>query len=108
MEKKAFIEKLAREAYEKGSFNGTWLYAENGKIVSKGAYGWRDAENKLPMQEDTIFEMASITKMFTATYSLPSLARSMTAVAVNIFVIEAISKMVSSCMGSLFSASRKP
>ena len=67
MEKKAFIEKLAREAYEKGSFNGTWLYAENGKIVSKGAYGWRDAENKLPMQEDTIFEMASITKMFTAT-----------------------------------------
>ena len=54
MEKKALMEKLARAAYEKGSFNGTWLYAENGKIVSKGAYGWRDAENKLPMQEDTI------------------------------------------------------
>ena len=67
MEKKALMEKFAREAYEKGSFNGTWLYAETGKIVSKGAYGWRDAENKLPMQEDTIFEMASITKMFTAT-----------------------------------------
>lgn len=61
------MEQLARAAYEKGSFNGTWLYAENGKIVSKGAYGWRDAENKLPMQEDTIFEMASVTKMFTAT-----------------------------------------
>ena len=61
------IEKLAREAYEKGSFNGTWLYAENGSIVSKCALGRREAENKLPMQEDTIFEMASITKMFTAT-----------------------------------------
>jgi len=67
MDKKTMMENLAREAYEKGSFNGTWLYAENGKIVSKGAFGFRDADNQLPMQEDTIFEMASITKMFTAT-----------------------------------------
>lgn len=51
MDKKMMMEKLARDAYEKGSFNGTWLYAENGKIVSKGAYGWRDAENQLPMEE---------------------------------------------------------
>lgn len=67
MEKKESMEELARKAYEKGGFNGVWLYAENGEIVSKGAYGWVDAENTLPMQEDTIFEMASITKMFTAT-----------------------------------------
>ena len=67
MDKKALMEKLAREAYEKGCFNGTWLYAEHGEIVSKGAYGFRDAEHKLPMREDTIFEMASVTKMFTAT-----------------------------------------
>ena len=67
MDKKAIIDALAREGYEKGGFNGTWLYAENGEIVSKGAYGFRDAENTLPMREDSIFEMASITKMFTAT-----------------------------------------
>ena len=67
MDKNAMMEKLARDAYKKGSFNGTWLYAENGAIVSKGAFGFRDAENKLPVQEDTIFEMASVTKMFTAT-----------------------------------------
>ncbi len=67
MDKKTMIEELARAAYEKGAFNGTWLYAENGEIVSKGALGFRDAENKLPMREDTIFEMASVTKMFTAT-----------------------------------------
>ncbi|MBO4915411.1 MAG: beta-lactamase family protein, partial [Oscillospiraceae bacterium] len=58
---------LARDAHEKGGFNGAWLYTEHGEIVSKGALGWRDAENKLPMTEDAIFEMASITKMFTAT-----------------------------------------
>ena len=67
MEKQQMFDKLARAAFEKGSFNGTWLYAENGEIVSKGAYGWADAENTLPMREDTIFEMASVTKMFTAT-----------------------------------------
>ena len=67
MDKKALMEKLAREAHGKGSFNGTWLYAEHGEIVSKGACGFRDAEDTLLMQEDTIFEMASITKMFTAT-----------------------------------------
>ena len=67
MDKKAMMEKLAREAYEKGTLNGTWLYAEHGEIVAKGACGWRDAEDTLPMREDTIFEMASITKMFTAT-----------------------------------------
>ena len=37
MDKKTMMENLARAAYEKGSFNGTWLYAENGRIVSKGA-----------------------------------------------------------------------
>lgn len=67
MEKKESMEKLAHAAYERAGFNGVWLYAEKGEIVSKGAYGWVDAENTLPMQEDTIFEMASITKMFTAT-----------------------------------------
>ena len=67
MDKEIMMDKLAREAHERGSFNGTWLYAEKGKIVSKGAYGFRDAKNTLPMQEDTIFEMASVTKMFTAT-----------------------------------------
>ena len=67
MDKKAIMDELAREGYEKGGFNGTWLYAENGEIISKGAFGFCDAEDQLPMREDSIFEMASITKMFTAT-----------------------------------------
>ena len=49
MDKKTLIDNLAREAAEKGGFNGTWLYAENGEIISKGAVGWRDPDNKLPM-----------------------------------------------------------
>ncbi|MBQ7060655.1 MAG: beta-lactamase family protein [Clostridia bacterium] len=67
MDKKKTMDELARAGREKGGFNGTWLYAENGEIISKGACGFRDAEDKLPMREDSIFEMASVTKMFTAT-----------------------------------------
>ncbi len=67
MDKKAMIESLAREAGEKGLFTGTWLYAENGLIVSKGAVGWRDPGNQLPVREDSLFDLASVSKHFTAT-----------------------------------------
>ena len=66
MDKKTMMENLAREAHEKGAFNGAWLYAEGGEIISKGAFGWRDAEDKLPMREDSIFDLASVSKQFTA------------------------------------------
>ena len=33
MDKKTMMEKIAREAYERDSFTGAWLYAENGKII---------------------------------------------------------------------------
>ena len=66
MDKQQLMESLARESYEKGGFNGAWLYAEKGEIVSKGALGFRDPENTLPIKEDTIFQLASVTKQFTA------------------------------------------
>ncbi len=67
MDKKALMEKFARESHEKGGFNGAWLYAEKGEIVSKGACGWRDPENTLPITENSIFQLASVSKQFTAT-----------------------------------------
>ena len=66
MDKKTTMENLARESYEKGGFNGAWLYAEKGEIVSKGVLGFRDPEDTLPITEDTIFQLASVTKQFTA------------------------------------------
>ncbi|MBQ6261975.1 MAG: beta-lactamase family protein [Clostridia bacterium] len=65
-DKNLIMENLAREAHERGVFNGIWLYAENGTTVSKGAYGFRDAEDRLPMTEDGIFELASVSKQFCA------------------------------------------
>ena len=62
MDKNTTMENLARALQEKDGFNGAWLYAENGEIVSKGALGFRDPENTLPITEDTIFQLASISK----------------------------------------------
>ena len=66
MDKKSMMENLVREAHEKGLFTGTWLYAEHGEIVSKGAVGWKDPEDKLPLREDSVFDLASASKQFTA------------------------------------------
>ena len=66
MDKKNMMENLVREASAKCGFTGTWLYAEHGEIISKGAVGFRDVEDKLPMQEDCLFDLASVSKQFTA------------------------------------------
>ena len=66
MEKNSMIIKLACELDEKDGFNGAWLYAEKGEIVSKGAHGFRDPENTLPITEDSIFQLASVSKQFTS------------------------------------------
>ena len=63
---KTMIEKTAREAYEKGNFTGAWLYAEGGEVVSAGAAGFRDTDDTLPITTDTVFQLASVTKQFTA------------------------------------------
>ena len=66
MGKKTMMENLIRKAHEKGLFNGTWLYAEHGEVISKGALGWRDTEDRLPLREDSVFDLASVSKQFTA------------------------------------------
>ncbi len=66
MDQKTAMEALARALQEKDGFNGAWLYAENGVIVSKGALGFRDPGDTLPITEDTVFQLASVTKQFTA------------------------------------------
>jgi CubicO group peptidase (beta-lactamase class C family) len=67
MDKNTMMQNLARALNEKDVFNGAWLYAEKGDIVSKGVLGFRDPENTLPITEDTIFQLASVSKNFAAT-----------------------------------------
>ena len=47
-------------------FNGSALVAKNGVILLNKGYGYRDATSKTPNDEQTIFQLGSITKQFTS------------------------------------------
>ena len=42
----------------------------NGKVAQTSAVGWRDVEARLPMQRDSLFRIASLTKPITSTAAL--------------------------------------
>jgi len=47
-------------------FNGAALVAKNGVILLNKGYGYRNAENKVANNEQTIFQLGSVTKQFTS------------------------------------------
>jgi CubicO group peptidase (beta-lactamase class C family) len=51
---------------KKGVFNGTILYCENGEEVFKSAYGYEDFRKKDSLELTAAFQLASVSKMFTA------------------------------------------
>ena len=48
-------------------FNGTILVAKDDKVLSDKGYGMADYNNKIVNKPKTVFEIASLTKQFTAT-----------------------------------------
>jgi CubicO group peptidase (beta-lactamase class C family) len=60
------IEVLIREFYERGQFNGSVLVAKNGGVIFKKGFGLANREWNSPSQSDTKFQIASLTKQFTA------------------------------------------
>ena len=61
----------AADAYLKAEvaerkFMGTVLIARHGQVLFERAYGWADAEWKVPNTPQTIFRIGSLTKQFTA------------------------------------------
>ncbi len=48
-------------------FNGNVLVAENGKIVLQKSYGYADFDTKRLLNDSSVFELASVSKQFTAT-----------------------------------------
>jgi CubicO group peptidase (beta-lactamase class C family) len=60
------LDTLYSELYDKGVFNGSVLIAENGQIIFEKSYGLADEQTKRKLNGSTIFELASISKQFTA------------------------------------------
>jgi len=48
-------------------FNGNVLVAENGKIVFQKSYGYADFDKQRMLNDSSVFELASVSKQFTAT-----------------------------------------
>lgn len=51
---------------ESNGFSGVILVAEDGKTLMEKAIGFRSFENRTPLQSTDVFELASISKQFTA------------------------------------------
>lgn len=60
------IDSLINKAVSLKRFNGTVLVKKNGKVVFEKAYGYQDIQNKIENTPNTIFQVGSLTKQFTA------------------------------------------
>lgn len=54
------------QANGRGQFNGNVLIVENGEVVYQGAFGTADAKVGKPLDLNSIFRLASVSKQFTA------------------------------------------
>ncbi|PJA97023.1 MAG: serine hydrolase [Ignavibacteriales bacterium CG_4_9_14_3_um_filter_34_10] len=61
------ISSYFRNRGKANSFNGVVLFAEKGKIVYRETFGFANFKNKTPLQTDSQFQLASVSKTFTAT-----------------------------------------
>lgn len=50
----------------KNGFNGNVIYSRNDSIKFKGNYGFANTENQIPLTDTSIFDLASVSKQFTA------------------------------------------
>jgi CubicO group peptidase (beta-lactamase class C family) len=69
------MDSFMEAAYRTHLFNGVVLVARHDSILYEKAWGWRDAENKIPHDTNSIFLIGSITKSFTSALIMDLQAR---------------------------------
>jgi CubicO group peptidase (beta-lactamase class C family) len=65
-QKKKKIDSIIKAYASINKFNGTALIHEQNKNIFEKSYGWQDAEKKIPNQDKSVYQIASLTKSFTA------------------------------------------
>ncbi len=60
------IDSLLSSLYAAKKINGNFLIAESGKVIYKQSFGYADEETKEKLNENSVFELASVSKQFTA------------------------------------------
>jgi CubicO group peptidase (beta-lactamase class C family) len=64
--KKQEIDSIIKAFVGINKFNGTALIHYQNKNIFERSYGWQDAEKKIPNQDKSVYQIASLTKSFTA------------------------------------------
>jgi len=60
------IDTFLTSSYNNGYINGNVLIAEKGKVIFKKSFGFSNDSTKEKLNENSIFELASVSKQFTA------------------------------------------
>lgn len=60
------LDSLFTSLFEQKMFNGNVLIADKGKIIFEKSFGWANEATKQPINSSTVFELASVSKQFTA------------------------------------------
>lgn len=60
------IDSILQKAFNSKALNGTILIAREGKILFEKSYGFANFEKKIPLSKKTQFQIASVSKQFTA------------------------------------------
>lgn len=48
-------------------FNGSVIVAQNGEVIYRKSFGWLDKKNNIPICDTSMFQLASVSKVITAT-----------------------------------------
>jgi len=60
------LDSLLKRINKRNDFHGAILVAKNGKIVYNNQVGFADFKKKIPLNEESVFQLASVSKQFTA------------------------------------------
>jgi len=60
------IDSFFTEKHKRNLFNGTVLFAEKGQLIYKNSFGYANFKDKSLLQDNTAFQLASVTKPLTA------------------------------------------
>ena len=60
------LDSLLKRINKRHDFHGAILVAKNGNIIYKNQIGYADFKKKIPLNEESVFQLASVSKQFTA------------------------------------------
>ncbi len=61
------IDSVLKRIHKRQDFNGSILVAKNGKLIFSSEYGYADFSKKTKIDKSSTFQLASVSKQFTAT-----------------------------------------